>query len=158
MMKNNDLKQKPDQQDIPEIFRKHLGTWAGTALKVSPEGKLERTFNGVFAISIEGNKYHQENTYTLPDGNTRTLKFEGHFEQGVLILNSSSYPEFTATAWDGGNDTIIFRSSKIENDKRYMSVETMTLINSNSRVRSSQIFREGVFDGITYIEETRQEK
>jgi len=88
----------------------------------------------------------------------RNVGFKGHFENGVLIITSSDYPEFAATAWDAGNDTILLRSSKIENGKSYMYIETTTLKEDNSRVRSTQIFQEGDFDGITYIEETRQKE
>jgi hypothetical protein len=157
-MTHSELTDKQSEHEIPEIFHRHIGVWQGTAIKVSPQGELQRSFHGTFAVSITGCDYHQENTYTLADGNIRTLRFEGHFENGVLILSSSDYPEFAATAWDAGNDTILFRSSKIENGKRYMYIETMTLTDPNSRVRSTQIFQEGVFDGITYIEETRQEE
>ncbi|MBV6624894.1 MAG: DUF3598 family protein [Rivularia sp. (in: Bacteria)] len=155
-MTASELNRKQNDREIPEIFHKHIGVWQGTAIKVSPQGELQRTFDGTFAISITGSDYHQENNYTSKDGTIRTLRFKGRFENQVLILSSSDYPEFSATAWDAGNDTIIFRSSKIENGKRYMYVETMTLKEPNSRVRSTQIFQGDVFDGITYIEETRQ--
>ncbi|MDJ0729798.1 MAG: hypothetical protein QNJ33_07370 [Crocosphaera sp.] len=157
-MTSTDLINKQGDYQIPEIFKRHIGVWQGTAIKVSSKGELERTFHGTFAVSIEGSDYYQENTYTLADGNTRKLRFKGHFENGFLILSSSDYPEFSGKAWDGGEETIMFRSSKIENGKHYIYVETMTLTNSNTRVRSSQIFQDGVFNGISYIEETRQEK
>ncbi len=155
-MTHSELTDKQSEHEIPEIFYRHIGVWQGTAIKVSPQGELQRSFRGTFAVWITGCDYRQENTYTLADGNVRTLQFTGRFENGVLILSSSDYPEFTATAWDAGHDAILFRSSKIENGKCYMYIETMTLTDSNSRVRSTQIFEEGVFDGITYIEETRQ--
>jgi hypothetical protein len=156
-MTYSELSDKQSKHEIPEIFYRHIGVWKGTAIKVSPQGELQRSFHGTFAVWITGRDYHQENTYTVEDGNTRTLRFAGRFEDRVLILSSSDYPEFTATAWDAGRDTILFRSSKIENGKRYIYIETMTFTDHTSRVRSTQIFQEGVFDGITYIEETRQE-
>jgi hypothetical protein len=155
-MTHSELTDKQSEHEIPEIFYRHIGIWQGTAIKVSPQGELQRSFHGTFAVWITGCDYHQENTYTLADGNIRTLRFVGRFENGFLILSSSDYPEFTATAWDAGHDTILFRSSKVENGKRYIYIETMTFTDSTSRVRSTQIFQEGVFDGITYIEETRQ--
>ncbi|MBE9167822.1 DUF3598 family protein [Pleurocapsales cyanobacterium LEGE 06147] len=144
--------------EVPEIFNRHIGVWQGTVIKVNPQGERQRSFHGTFAVSIDGYDYHQVNTYILPDGNVRILRFEGRFENGVLILSSADYPEFAATAWDAGNEIILFSSSKIEEGKRYTYVETMTLTGANSRVRSTQIFQAGVFDGITYIEETRQEQ
>ena len=157
-MTYSELTNKQGKHEIPEIFHRHIGVWQGTAIKVNPQGELQRSFQGTFTVSITGCDYHEENTYTLADGNMRTLRFKGHLENGVIIISSSDYPEFTATAWDAGNDMILFRSSKIENGKRYMYIETVTLIDPNSRVRSTQIFQEGIFDGITYIEETRQEE
>lgn len=143
---------------IPEIFNRHIGVWEGTVIKVNPQGERKLSFPGTFAVSFEGCDYRQVNTYTLPDGNIRILRFQGRFDNGVLILSSSDYPEFAATAWDAGNDAILFRSSKVEEQKHYTYIETMTITSPNSRVRSTQIFRDGVFDGITYIEETRQAK
>ena len=155
-MTYSELTIKQAKHEIPEIFHRHIGVWAGRVIKMSAESKIQRSFHGTFAGSITGYDYYQENTYTFADGNIRTLRFKGYFENGVLIFSSSDYPEFTATAWDAGNNTILFRASKIENGKQYVYIETMTLTSANSRVRSSQIFQEGVFDGITYIEETRQ--
>jgi Domain of unknown function (DUF3598) len=156
MMTQNSFANKQVKDMVPEIFEKHLGTWDGVVVKVDAMGQFQSTFSGRFTIQIDGCNYWQVNSYRFPDGSIKTLRFEGQFEDSILTLRSSDYPEFSAIAWDAGNDIILFRSSKIEGEKRYIYIETMTLTGSNSRVRSSQIFRDGIFDGITCIEETRQ--
>ncbi|MGI0482369.1 hypothetical protein ACN4EE_16495 [Geminocystis sp. CENA526] len=34
-------------------------------------------------------------------------------------------------------------------------IETVTLLNENHRIRSTQAFKNGIFDGISFIEEMR---
>lgn len=148
------------QQDaldgIPAIFYRHLGTWQGTIIKINAQGERQNTFSGSFAVSFQGGDYHQENIYHFADGTCRTLRFTGQFKAGILILSSSDYPEFQASAWDAGNDLILFSSSKKEAGNHFRYIEVMSLISPSSRVRSTQIFKDGCFDGMTYIEETRQ--
>ena len=145
----------PDLEKVPEIFTRHLGTWKGEYIKTDTRGHFSRSFFGNFTISIEGSHYQQVNNYEYSDGSRLQLNFEGEFENRILKLYSSSYSDFQAIAWDAGQEVICFRGIKTQDDARITFVETMTLLAENHRVRSTQAFKDGVFDGISFIEEMR---
>ncbi len=140
---------------VPEIFKRHIGTWKGEYIKVSVRGRFQKSFLGTFSIAIAGSKYRQVNVYEYEDGSRTTLNFEGEFEGGILRLASSSYYDFSAIAWDAGQETIGFRVTKTEDGVVITFMETITLLDPSHRVRSTQAYRDGVFDGISFIEEVR---
>ncbi|MEZ2251180.1 DUF3598 family protein [Microcoleus sp.] len=146
----------PDLDKVPEIFTRHLGTWKGEYIKTDTRGHFLRSFFGNFTISIEGSHYRQVNNYEYSDGSRLQLNFQGEFENRILKLFSSSYSDFAAIAWDAGQETICFRATKTQDNALITFMETMTLLAENHRVRSTQAFKDGVFDGISFIEELRQ--
>lgn len=145
----------PDQEQVPAIFGRHVGTWQGKYIKTNSQGHFLRSFFGTFTILIEATSYRQVNRYQYPDGTQLQLHFAGEFAGGVLQLSSSSYADFSAIAWDAGQETIIFRATKTQDTALITFVETMTLLAQDHRVRSTQSFKDGIFDGISFIEETR---
>lgn len=145
----------PDLDKVPEIFTRHLGTWKGEYIKTDTRGHFYRSFFGNFTISIEGSHYRQVNNYEYSDGSRLQLNFQGEFENRILKLFSSSYSDFSAIAWDAGQEVICFRATKTQDDALITFVETMTLLAENHRVRSTQAFKNGIFDGISFIEEMR---
>jgi hypothetical protein len=145
----------PDLEKVPEIFTRHIGTWKGEYIKTDKHGHFSRSFVGSFTISIAGNQYRQVNKYEYSDGSRLQLDFEGYFEDQILKLFSSSYADFSAIAWNAGQDIVCFRANKSQDDVLITFMETMTLLNENHRVRSTQAFKDGIFDGISFIEEIR---
>jgi hypothetical protein len=145
----------PDLDKVPEIFTRHIGTWKGEYIKTDTRGHFSRSFFGSFSIWIEGIHYRQVNNYEYSDGSRLQLNFEGEFENRILKLFSSSYSDFSAIAWDAGQETLCFRATKTQDDALITFVETMTLLAENHRVRSTQAFKDGIFDGISFIEEIR---
>ncbi|MEG4575416.1 hypothetical protein QUA56_22450 [Microcoleus sp. N3A4] len=145
----------PDLEKVPEIFTRHLGTWQGEYIKTDTRGHFSRSFFGNFTISIEGSHYRQVNNYEYSDGSRRQLNFQGEFENRIVKFFSDSYSDFSAIAWDAGQEVICFRATKTQDDALITFVETMTLLADNHRVRSTQAFKDGVFDGISFIEEMR---
>ena len=145
----------PDLEQVPEIFTRHIGTWKGEYIKTDKQGHFSRSFVGSFTIAIAGNQYQQVNKYEYADGSCLQLDFEGQFEDRILKMRSSSYSDFSAIAWDAGQDLVCFRANKTQDDALITFIETMTLLSENHRVRSTQAFKDGVFDGISFIEETR---
>lgn len=146
----------PDLDKVPEIFTRHLGTWKGEYIKTDTRGHFLRSFFGNFTIWIEGSHYRQVNNYEYSDGSRLQLNFQGEFENRILKLFSSSYSDFAAMAWDAGEETICFRSTKTQDNTLITFMETITLLAENHRVRTTQAFKDGVFDGISFIEEMRQ--
>ncbi|OCR02213.1 hypothetical protein BCD67_06140 [Oscillatoriales cyanobacterium USR001] len=145
----------PDLEQVPEIFTRHIGTWQGEYIKTDKSGHFSRSFVGSFTIAIEGSQYRQVNKYEYSDGSRLQLDFEGHFEDRMLKLFSSSYSDFSAIAWDAGQDLVCFRATKTQDDGVITFMETITLLAANHRVRSTQAFKDGIFDGICFIEEMR---
>lgn len=145
----------PDLDKVPEIFTRHIGTWQGEFIKTDTRGHFSRSFLGNFTISIEGSHYQQVNNYEFSDGSRLQLNFQGEFEERILKLSSSNYSDFSAIVWDAGQETVCFRATKTEDNALITFVETMTLLSENQRVRSTQVFKNGIFDGISFIEEKR---
>jgi hypothetical protein len=142
---------------VPAIFGQHVGTWQGEYIKTDTRGQFLRSFFGVFTIAIAGTTYRQVNRYQYSDGNRLELNFTGEFVNGILHMTSTSYSDFAAIAWDAGQDTICFRSTKTQDGALMTFMETMTLLSSDRRVRSTHALKDGVFDGISFIEEIREE-
>ncbi len=147
----------PDLSKVPEIFTRHIGSWKGEYIKTDTHGHFARSFFGSFTILIEGSHYRQVNNYEYSDGSRLQLNFEGEFEEGILKLFSSSYSDFSAIAWDAGQDIICFRATKTQDNSLITFMETITLLDKNHRVRSTQAFKDGIFDGISFIEEILKE-
>jgi hypothetical protein len=144
-----------DRQHVPEIFERHLGTWQGEYIKTDTHGHFLRSFFGTFAIAITGTTYRQINRYRYPDESQLELHFTGEFVNGILHMTSSSYSDFSAIAWDAGQETICFRATKTQDEAVITFMETMTLLGPDRRVRSTHALRDGMFDGISFIEEVR---
>ncbi len=145
----------PDLEKVPEIFTRHIGTWQGEFIKTDTRGHFSRSFFGTFTISIEGSHYKQVNNYEYADGSRLQLNFQGEFENLILKLSSSTASDFSAIVWDAGQETVCFRATKTQDNALITFVETMTLLSENQRVRSTQVFKNGIFDGISFIEEVR---
>jgi Domain of unknown function (DUF3598) len=145
----------PDLEKVPEIFTRNLGTWKGEFIKTDTRGHFFRSFLSTVSLWIEGSHYRQVNNYEYSDGSRIQLNFQGEFENRMLKLFSSSYPDFSAVAWDAGQDIICYRSTKSEDNALITLAETITLLADNHRVRSTQIFKDGIFDSIAFIEEMR---
>lgn len=144
-----------DRKKVPEIFKRHVGTWKGEFIKTDSRGHFLRSFLGTFTIAIKETGYQQVNHYEYSDGTQVTLNFEGEFEGGILKMSSSSYSDSRAIAWDAGQDTICFRATKTQGEAFITLVETITLLAQDHRVRSTQEFKDGIFVGISFIEEIR---
>jgi hypothetical protein len=145
----------PDQQQVPAIFRRHIGIWQGEYIKTDTRGQFLRSFLGTFTIAIEGTTYQQVNRYQYPDGSQLELHFTGEFVNGILHMTFPSYSDFAAIAWDAGQETICFRSTKTQDGALITFMETMTLLSPERRVRSTHALKDGAFDGISFIEEIR---
>ena len=143
------------QEAIIELFKRHVGTWKGEYIKTDVKGHFWRSFLGTFTIAIEGNIYRQVNRYEYPDGTQVELNFEGKFEGGILKMSSGSYSDFQVIAWDAGQETIGFRATKTQDGDLITFIETISLLTPERRVRSTQAFKNGIFDGISFIEEIR---
>ena len=144
-----------DCDTVPELFHRHVGVWQGEYIKTDTRGHFLRSFSGTFSIQIDGIVYRQVNRYQYADGSKLQLNFEGMFEGGILKLASSSYSDFSAIAWDAGQEMICFRATKTQDDAVITFIETISLLAPDHRVRSTHALKDGQFDGVSFIEERR---
>ena len=136
---------------VPELFLQRTGKWTGVYRKLNAEGQYLRDFEGTFTSTIEGANFRQANDYVYPDGKKVHLEFEGKFENGILLLDSPSYEDFSALAWDGGG-CILFDCRKTQNNLEIWFFETIVYYQENQRVRTTQEFQDGAFFGINFIQ------
>ena len=144
---------KQNEFGVPELFTQRAGKWTGIYRKLDAEGKYLRDFKGVFASTIDGADFHQTNDYVYPDGKEVHLEFTGKFDNGILYMDSPSYKDFSALAWDGGG-CILFDCRKTQEDKEIWFFETIVYYQENRRVRTTQEFQDGNFVGINFIQES----
>jgi hypothetical protein len=144
-----------NKPQVPAIFQAHIGTWQGNYIKSDINGHFLSSFIGKFTVKIEGVNYAQINEYEFPDGRQSKLEFNGKFEDGILKLGSPSYGDFSAIAWDSGENTIIFIATKTQDHNLIKFVETINLVNPHYRVRMTQQFTNHQFSGINFIAEIK---
>ena len=76
-----------DQFVHSPAIAKHFGTWEGESVKIDPQGNVLDKHATKIEIGAKGKKYSQRNTYTWPDGKTKTIICPGEFESsGKLIV------------------------------------------------------------------------
>ncbi len=144
-----------DAHGVPALFRRIQGSWRGRYYKLSPKASRQRAFDGVFTISIAGNRYLQTNHYQFDDGSTRELTFSGTFAHGVLSMESESRQNFRARAWQAGSDLILFESLKQEDGARIRYLEMILFDSPSTRARTTMEYRDGVFAGVNFIHEVK---
>lgn len=143
------------QVQVPEVFKHHVGSWKGELIQIGTYGQLLCRSSCVCMIAIDGIEYRQINHYEYADGRRLQLDFTGVFEGETLKLFSSSYSNFSAIVRDTGQETLGFQATATQDNAIVQFVETITLLDPDHRVRSTQTFKNGIFDGISFIRETR---
>jgi hypothetical protein len=146
--------------DAAAYLSRTQGTWTGTARSVDRSGKQNAApFQGSFSYSYdaEKNSYEQLNIYQRPGATEPVrLNFSGTIEAGILRINSTSYGNYSSCAWLLDNDTMLFYSSKTDFDQSHVETwEIITTISENKRNRNAQKIRNGSFDGMIMITETK---
>jgi hypothetical protein len=145
--------------DAAAYLSRTQGTWTGTAHSVDRLGKQNADpFEGSFSYRFDPatNSYEQENVYQRPGAQPTRLSFSGTIDAGMLRINSTSYGNYGSCAWLLDNDTMLFYSSKTDFDQSHVETwEIITNVSENRRSRNAQKIRNGVFDGMIMITETK---
>ena len=147
---------KQKQLEQFKVFRKHVGVWEGTWIRLDADGKEIERFKGIVKKEIVDNQWVQTNTYQFADGRSVTQNFVGVVAgDGAVKIESSEPPfcNYTTLAEEHDDKIIIFKVW----DKAtgvLQAVETITLIDENNCVRTSQGFTaSGTFrGGMTIVE------
>ncbi|BAZ39262.1 hypothetical protein NIES4101_52140 [Calothrix sp. NIES-4101] len=153
--------------DVPLAFLNNCATWEGTAKRVNTEGKLIDEHLVRVKIEVDGSQYSQTNTVRINTPREVTAKYFGNFCEGKLVfpltdevytLGGEKASGFSGIAWAVTDDLIVYRGSRtVEGHKTYYN-ELIALVDNNHRVRTTQVYEDGIYKLITVIEETKVQK
>lgn len=145
--------------DTAAYLARTQGTWRGTAHSVDRLGKQNaEPFEGSFTYRYDrtANSYEQENVYQRPGAQPTRLSFSGTIEGGILRINSTSYGSYSSCAWMLDSNSMVFYSAKTDFDQSHLETwEIITTLSENTRSRNAQKIRNGSFDGMVMINETK---
>ncbi|XZN91041.1 MAG: hypothetical protein ACM65M_26150 [Microcoleus sp.] len=149
--------------DIPQITNfkvlpKHIGIWEGDWTILDGDCKEKLKFTAVLTQKIVDNQWRQTNVQTYANGQSETQNFVGHVVgEGQIAIESpdSPFSNYKTLATEVGEDLIIFQVwEKATGSLR--AVETINLINSGERIRTTQsLTEEGKLRGIMVVVERR---
>ncbi|WP_036484138.1 hypothetical protein [Myxosarcina sp. GI1] len=149
---------------VPFAFLHNCGTWEGTARRVNTKGeKIDEHLVRV-KIEVTDSQYVQTNTVRINTPREVTAKYFGSFSEGKLVfpltdevytLGGEKALGFSGIAWAVTDDLIVYRGSRtLQGCKTYYN-ELIALVNRERRVRTTQVYEEGVYKLVTIIEETK---
>jgi hypothetical protein len=153
-----------DAHKVPLAFVRNCGTWEGTARRIDRAGtQIDEHFVRV-KIAIDGAKYVQTNTVRINTPREVTAHYYGEFQAGQLVfpltdevytLGGEKATGFSGIAWAVTDDMIVYRGSRtVDGFKTYYN-EVITLVDSDRRVRTTQLFENAEYKLVTMIEETK---
>jgi Domain of unknown function (DUF3598) len=134
------------------LFPKHHGVWKGTYTRLAPNGDIIDKHNSYLTLTLNGKEWSQTNEYTWENG-----KREFH-DFGMSRFDDNDHlqfdnPRIKGEAWESESVIVLWWTYK--DQPGTMLYEIITLTGENSRMRTWQHSRNGVFEGLTMIEEHR---
>lgn len=132
------------------IFPHHTGVWEGTYTRIAADGTVMWSHKSYILQHLEGNEWRQTNQYDFPSGKREFHNFGlSYFNQnGELTLDN--YRIFGKSR-ESDKCIILWWEFKNEPDSKLF--ELINLIKKGHRTRVWQHTCNGVFEGITMIEE-----
>ncbi|QEY31277.1 hypothetical protein EVJ50_02470 [Synechococcus sp. RSCCF101] len=151
-----------DDHGVPLVFRRHCARWEGTARRISREGQCIDTDRVRVEISIDGARYVQTNTVRIGSESERVSSYHGHFIEGKLVfpltdevytLAGEKARAFSGVAWAVSDSLILYNGNRTLNGVATHYNEVITLISERERVRTTQLFENGIYRHVTMIDE-----
>lgn len=152
--------------NVPLAFLRNCATWEGTARRISAAGELMDTDIIRVTIEIDGSNYVQTNTVRINTPKEVTAKYFGNFSEGKLVfpitdevytLGGEKASAFSGIAWAITDELIVYRGSRTLQGRKTFYNELIALIDNDNRVRTTQLFEDGVYKLVTMIEEAKVE-
>jgi hypothetical protein len=151
---------------VPFAFLRNCGTWEGTARRIDKLGVLVDEHLVRVKIEVERSQYVQTNTVRIDTPQEVTAQYFGYFTEGVLVfpltdevytLGGEKASAFSGVAWSVSDDLIVYRGSRtLEGRKTYYNeLIALTAKASQHRVRTTQLFEDGLYKLVTMIEEVK---
>lgn len=147
---------------VPTVFANHCGTWEGNALRIEKKGNLIDAHPVRVTIEIEGTQYVQTNTVRIGSPREVTAQYFGKFIDGKLVfpltdevytLGGEKATKFSGIAWAITDNMIVYSGSRTLNGVPTHYNELITIVNSNHRVRTTQLYESMEYKLITMIDE-----
>jgi hypothetical protein len=153
-----------DEFNVPLAFLRNCGTWEGTARRISAAGELIDTDIVRVKIEIDGSNYVQTNTVRINTPKEVTAKYYGNFSEGKLVfpitdevytLGGEKASAFSGIAWAITDELIVYRGSRTLRGIKTFYNELIALVDKDHRVRTTQLYEDGVYKLVTMIEESK---
>lgn len=132
------------------LFPKHGGVWEGTYKRLNAAGELIGEHKSRLSLRLDGNEWRQSNLYEFPDGRVEFHNFGlSHFDKnGVMTFDNA---RIYGKSWETDGSIILWWTYKEEPGSKLY--EIINLIDDKHRMRVWQHSTNGVFEGLTMIEE-----
>ena len=160
---------------VPFAFLQNCGTWEGTAKRVNAAGELIDEHLVRVKIAIEGCQYVQTNTVRINTPREITAQYFGSFHDGKLVfpltdevytLGGEKAVGFSGIAWAITDELIVYCGSRTVQGCKTHYNELIALSDrdpqhpneAQHRIRTTQLFEEGIYKLVTMIEETKTEE
>jgi hypothetical protein len=138
-----------------KLFPHMSGVWEGTYTRIAADGAVMFKHKSRLTLKLEGNSWWQTNYYEFDNGRVEFHNFGLSLfnEQGVMQYDN---PRIVGEAWEanGGKNILLWWSYKQEPGT--MLYEMITPVSHTHRTRVWQHTRNGVFEGLTMIEEWKK--
>jgi hypothetical protein len=134
------------------LFPKHHGIWDGTYTRLGADGKVMDHHKSHLTLTLDGKVWKQTNEYTWESGKREFHDFgTSYFDDNDHLQFDN--PRIKGEAWESENVIILWWTYKDQPGS--MLYEIITLIDDKHRMRTWQHSRNGVFEGLTMIEERK---
>ncbi len=153
-----------DEHHVPISFLRNCGTWEGTAQRINTTGQLIDEHLVRVKIEIEGSQYVQTNTVRINTPREVTAQYFGNFQDGMLFfpltdevytLGGEKASDFSGLAWAITDDLIVYCGNRTLEGRKTHYNELIAMVDANHRVRTTQLFEDGVYKLVTMIDETK---
>lgn len=153
-----------DEFGVPIAFLRNCGTWEGVAKRVNAAGNLIDEHLVRVEISVKAGQYVQTNTVRIGTPQEVVANYYGDFRDGKLVfpltdevytLGGEKATAFSGIAWAITNDLIVYRGSRTIQGRKTHYNELIALIDRDRRIRTTQLFEDGIYKLVTMIDETR---
>jgi hypothetical protein len=133
-----------------KLFPLHAGVWEGKYTYYSSEGKIYQEFKSKLTLLMHGKEWRQINEYSHKDGTVEVLDFGLSLfdNKGILHFNT---PRLIGKSWEGEDNIFVSWTLREFPGSHYL--EVITLLDPKHRIRTWQHTQNGIFLGITFIEE-----
>ncbi|MCP9848364.1 hypothetical protein [Cyanobium sp. Morenito 9A2] len=154
-----------DRWGVPLVFRRHCALWEGTARRIDTAGHCIDTDRVRVEIAIEDDRYVQTNTVRIDTPQQIVACYHGQFIDSRLVfpltdevvtLAGERATAFSGIAWAISDHVLVYSGSRSLRGVRTHYNEIITLVSDDHRVRTTQLYEDGVYRHVTMIEEWRQ--